>query len=104
MTRKLVSLPNHQNFTGSNYLVHLHTGRIWQCRSRRFKTSKSVHYNTKEVELKNRAITNLWPPLKASRMKVQGPFGAAFITVGLPCIFEEAMILVALDPINGPRP
>ncbi|MBW0583794.1 hypothetical protein O181_123509 [Austropuccinia psidii MF-1] len=49
--------------------------------------SKSDHFNSKEIDLKNGAIAHFWPPLEASRMKAQSPFGAAFITVGLPCIF-----------------
>ncbi|MBW0514452.1 hypothetical protein O181_054167 [Austropuccinia psidii MF-1] len=47
---------------------------------------------------------SIMAPLKASKMLVQGPFGAEFITQDLPCIFWEARILMVLDPLNGSRP
>ncbi|MBW0536339.1 hypothetical protein O181_076054 [Austropuccinia psidii MF-1] len=41
------------------------------------------------------------PPLKASKVRIQDPFEAEFITQDLPCNFREARILMVLDPLNG---
>ncbi|MBW0567668.1 hypothetical protein O181_107383 [Austropuccinia psidii MF-1] len=72
--------------------------------SRRFKMSELVHFKSKEIDLKEMgAITNLCP-LKASKVRIQDPFGAEFMTQGLPCNFGEARILMVLDPLNGSRP
>ncbi|MBW0471674.1 hypothetical protein O181_011389 [Austropuccinia psidii MF-1] len=47
---------------------------------------------------------NLFMPPNTSKVRIQDPFGAEFITQGLPCNFGEARILMVLDPLNGSRP
>ncbi|MBW0577513.1 hypothetical protein O181_117228 [Austropuccinia psidii MF-1] len=49
-------------------------------------------------------ITQLCPPLKASKVKIQDPLGAEFITQDLSCNAWEARILMVLDPLNGSVP
>ncbi|MBW0531433.1 hypothetical protein O181_071148 [Austropuccinia psidii MF-1] len=47
---------------------------------------------------------SIMAPLEASKVLVQGPFGAEFITQDLTCSCGEAKILMVLDPLNEPRP
>ncbi|MBW0581835.1 hypothetical protein O181_121550 [Austropuccinia psidii MF-1] len=72
--------------------------------SRRFNISESSHSNSKTNTLKEMGHNSIMPPLKASKVKIQDPIGAGFITQDLPCNFGEARILMVLDPLNGSRP
>ncbi|MBW0517521.1 hypothetical protein O181_057236 [Austropuccinia psidii MF-1] len=72
--------------------------------SRRFNTSESVHFNSKTMYSRKWGHTSMMTPLKASKVKIQDPFGDEFITQDLPCNFGEARILMVLDPLNGSRP
>ncbi|MBW0493376.1 hypothetical protein O181_033091 [Austropuccinia psidii MF-1] len=69
--------------------------------SRRFNMSESAHSKTKTNDLKEMGYNSIMPPLKASNVKIQDPFGAEFITQDLPCKVGEARILMVLDPLNG---
>ncbi|MBW0494897.1 hypothetical protein O181_034612 [Austropuccinia psidii MF-1] len=71
--------------------------------SRRFNMSESAHSKSNTNDLKEVGHNSIMPHLKASRVKIQDPFGAEFIALDLPCNFGEARILMVLDPPNGSR-
>ncbi|MBW0530511.1 hypothetical protein O181_070226 [Austropuccinia psidii MF-1] len=53
--------------------------------SRRFNTSESVHFQKKETMTSRKwGHNSIMDPLKASKVKIQDPFGAEFITQKLP--------------------
>ncbi|MBW0570298.1 hypothetical protein O181_110013 [Austropuccinia psidii MF-1] len=52
--------------------------------SRRFNMSESAHSKSKTNDLKEMGHNSIMPHLKASKVRIQEPFGAEFITQDLP--------------------
>ncbi|MBW0489678.1 hypothetical protein O181_029393 [Austropuccinia psidii MF-1] len=61
--------------------------------SRRFNMSESVHFQqNKFMTSRKWGHNSIMAPLKASKVMIQDPFGAEFITQNLPYSFGEVRI------------